>query len=115
MQLEHLQQSFASKVGRGIFQPVARYLTKTQDPENRFADAVAQTWETYQRCAIEQDKVLSDGALVQHCTWKATDPGRYFVGGYSMRKQDVLSEQAFRAGHVSVLHWDGQPSETVLV
>ena len=68
------------------------------------------TWENYRRCA-ERGKVLSDGALVWHCTRRATDLDRRFVRDGHLRNQDVMSVQAFRGGHARVLHLDEEADQ----
>jgi len=44
-----LRRTFGHKVRKGIFKPVARFLPKHPDPEDRLQDAVWQTWAMYRR------------------------------------------------------------------
>ena len=103
-----VNQTFDDKVRRGIFNPIARFVTNHADSEDRVQDAVCQTWAMYRRYAVEKDTVLDDALLVKKASWVVTDLARRFVGkdGASCRCQDVHSQAAYRAGNVELLRLD---------
>ncbi len=50
-------------VRSGMFEPVARWIIGP-DAEDRRQDGVCQTYEMFERYALERDKVLDDAILV---------------------------------------------------
>ena len=106
---ETLNEEFEHKVRRGIFKPVARYLTNEPTAEDRLQDAICQTWMMYKRYAMNKDTVLNDAVLVHSCRQRATDLGRRFVGknGTTCRNQDVMDPRIYRDGLAVVLRLDG--------
>ncbi len=99
---------FAQKVARGIFDPVARHITGN-DREERLAEAVAMTFELFARKA-RAGVLLDDALLVHHCRLRAVDLGRQLVHG-GQRKRDVMDPRNYHQGRVEVLHLDGLPDE----
>ncbi len=97
-----INATFANKVRRGIFNPVARYVTGFVDPEDRLQDAIAQTWQLYRRNA-EAGRILDDALLVHHCKLRAIDPARSIVPADGIRCQDVYDSRAHKNGTVEVL------------
>ncbi|XXX76093.1 hypothetical protein WMF30_51435 [Sorangium sp. So ce134] len=99
-----LRRSFEDKIKRGIFNPVARLLPK-HVREDRLQDAIAQTWDMYERYA-ERGELLDDAILVHSCGLRATDASRYYVpcDGYQ-RKRDVFDPRNFMEGRVEVLRF----------
>lgn len=110
-----INQRFSDKVRRGIFNPVARFLTNLSTAEDQLQDAVAQTWLMFRRYARDRGKVLDDGILVHSCRQRAVDLGRRFVGsnGATCRNQDALDPRAYRDGTVEVLRLDGAAGDNV--
>ena len=108
METTEVNQTFDDKVRRGIFKPIARYVTKHADAEDRVQDAVCQTWAMYRRYATDKGVVLDDALLVKKASWVVTDLQRRFVGkdGATCRCQDVHSQAAYRAGNVELLRLD---------
>ena len=102
MTQEEVNSAFADKLNRKIFHPVKRHIKIDHEAEDRWQDAVAQTWAMYSRYARDKDTVLDDAILVHSCRQRATDLGRRFVGnmGASCTNQDVLDPRAYRDGHV---------------
>ena len=109
MTSEELNCAFADKVERGIFNPVRRYIQIDHEAEDRWQDAVAQTWKMYSRYAREKDTILSDAILVHSCRQRATDLNRRFVGtlGSHRTNQDVMDPRAYRDGLVRVYRLGG--------
>ena len=107
MDPEALNAEFDRKVRKGIFRPVARYLTNESTAEDRLQDAVSQTWQMYHRYAREKGNVLSDAILVHYCRRRAVDLDRHFVPADCCRRKDVLDPRAYRDGRVEVHHLDG--------
>ena len=109
MNTNEVNLAFAEKVERGIFNPVKRHILIEHEAEDRWADAVAQTWRMYSRYATEKDTVLSDAILVHSCRQRATDLNRRFVGslGVHCTNQDVMDPRAYRDGHVRVYRLGG--------
>jgi DNA-directed RNA polymerase specialized sigma24 family protein len=103
-----INKAFDAKVRRGIFKPVARWLTDPRTAEDLLQDAICQTWRMYRRYATQKGKVLDDGILVHSCRQRAVDLDRHFVPADGTRRnQDVLDPRAFRDGKVEVLRIDG--------
>jgi hypothetical protein len=109
MSEQEIRKQFEEKVRRGIFRPVARYITRAADPEERLAEAVAMTFELYAVHA-RRGEVLDDGVLVHHCRLRAVDLARHLVRGQHSAL-DVLDPRCYHAGKVEVLHLDGLPEE----
>ncbi len=109
MNQQQLNEVFEDKVRRGIFDPVRRHIRIEHEAEDRWQDAVAQTWGMYKRYALEKDTVLSDAILVHSCRQRATDLNRRFVGtlGSSRTNQDVMDPRAYRDGLVRVYRLGG--------
>jgi len=108
MTQEQINEAFSRKVRAGIFNPVRRYLTNDHTAEDRWQDAVAQTWWMFSRYATDKGKVLDDGLLVHSCQQRAVDLDRHFVpADGTWRNQDVLDPRAYRNGKVEVLRIDG--------
>lgn len=111
---DSINATFANKVRRGIFNPVARYVTGFPDSEDRLQDAVAQTWQLYRRNA-EAGRILDDALLVHHCKLRAIDTGRSIVPAEGIRCQDVYDPRAYRSGKVEVLrlHANSDDAESI--
>ena len=109
MNTEEVNLAFAEKVERGIFNPVRRYIKIEHEEDDRWQDAVAQTWKMFSRYALEKDTVLSDAILVHSCRQRATDLNRRFAGtmGAHCTNQDVLDPRAYRDGLVRVYRLGG--------
>ena len=108
MTQEQINEAFSRKVRAGVFNPVKRYLTNDPTAEDRWQDAVAQTWRMFSRYATDKGKVLDDGILVHSCRQRAVDLDRHFVPADGTRRnQDLLDPRAFRDGKVEVLRIDG--------
>ena len=119
MDQQQVNEEFSDKIKRGIFNPVRRHIKIDHEAEDRFQDAVAQTWAMYSRYAREKDTVLCDAILVHSCRQRATDLNRRFCGtmGAHRTNQDVLDPRCYRDGHVRVyrlggIHDDEQIDET---
>ena len=101
-----VRSEFDKKVRSGMFEPVARWITGP-DAEDRLQDGVCQTYEMFERYALEKNKVLDDGILVHSCRQRATDLGRRFVRNDAQPRRDVLHPQNFTQGRVEVYRLDG--------
>lgn len=118
MDQEKINEEFNDKVCRGIFNPVRRQIKIDHEAEDRWQDAVAQTWWMYSRYAREKDTVLCDAILVHSCRQRATDLERFFVPAEGTRRcQDTMDPRAYRDGHVTIYqlngtHDDEQADET---
>ena len=119
MNQQQINENFSALITRGIFNPVRRHIKIDHEAEDRWQDAVAQTWAMYSRYARDKDTVLDDAILVHSCRQRATDLGRRFVGtmGAHCTNQDVLDPCAYRDGLVMVYwlngtHDDEQVDET---
>jgi DNA-directed RNA polymerase specialized sigma24 family protein len=99
-----LRGEFEKKIRRGIFNPVARFLPEDVR-EDRLQDAIAQTWQMYERYAA-RGELLDDALLVHSCRLRATDASRYYVpcDGYQ-RKRDALDPRNFMDGRIEVLRF----------
>lgn len=109
-----INQAFDHKVRKGIFNPVARYLTNLATAEDQLQDAICQTWMMYRRYADEKGVILDDALLVKKCRWVASDLDRRFVGknGATCRNKDVYDPRCYRDGHVMVYRLDGIDAES---
>ena len=119
MNQEQVNREFEDKLHRKIFNPVRRHITIDHEAEDRWQDAVCQTWAMYSRYALEKDTVLEDAILVHSCRQRIVDLDRRFVGtlGASCTNQDVMDPRCFRDGHARVyrlggIHDEGQADET---
>ena len=106
MTQEEIRSSFDQKVRDGMFQPLSRWLTGP-DAEDRLQDGICQTYEMYERYALEKDKVLDDGILVHSCKQRATDLGRRFVRDDAQPRRDVMHPMNYTQGKVEVYRLDG--------
>lgn len=107
MTTDEICELFDQKVRAGIFRPVIRHVTGN-DPEERLAEAVAMTFEMFQRYAL-RGVLLPDAILVHHCRLRATELGRAFVRG-GQRKRDVLDPRNYHEGRLELLHLDSLPA-----
>ena len=109
MNEQQLNEEFTDKVNRGIFDPVRRHIVIEHEAEDRWQDALAQTWSMYRRYAMEKDTILEDAILVHSCRQRATDLNRRFVGtlGAHQTNQDVMDPRAYRDGLVRVYRLGG--------
>ena len=73
-----VKRSFALKVARGMFNPVARHL-RQDIAEDRLAEGIAMTFELYAKNAAE-GRVIPDAILVQACHMRAIDLSRRVAG-----------------------------------
>jgi hypothetical protein len=109
-----LNRQFTQKVQRGIFNPVKRHLKIEHEAEDRFQDALCQTWWAFYRYAVEKGKILDDALLVHSCRQRAVDLDRNFVPADGRRAGDVLDLRSFRDGRVVVHRVDVlDPSEAL--
>mgnify|MGYP006971727775 CR=1 FL=1 len=109
MNQQQINEEFSNKIKRGIFNPVKRHIKIEHEAEDRWQDAVAQTWAMYSRYAQEKDTVLCDAILVHSCRQRATDLDRRLVGtlGAHCTNQDVMDARAYRDGLVRVYRLNG--------
>jgi hypothetical protein len=96
-----INEEFTKKVKKGIFKPVARYLTNPITAEDRLQDAICQVWLMYSNY-VKRGKILDDALLVKKCMWSVGDLGRSFVPAEGRRLRDVYDPRAYRDGHVKV-------------
>ena len=108
---EELNLAFSQKYRCGMFDPVKRFLARQPDPEDRFADAVAQTWSMYSRYALEKGRILDDALLVHAVKLRAIDLGHRFVPGRG-RRRDAMGDAAYQMDGVDVNHLDGEIENT---
>ena len=108
MNQQEINEEFEDKIKRGIFNPVARFITNRVEAEDLLQDAICSTWATYSRYATEKGKVLDDALLVHRCRLFAIDQGRRFVGANDTRgrNQDVLDPRVYASGLAVVLRLD---------
>ena len=107
MTQEQINKQFSRKVRAGIFNPVRRHLTNNLTAEDRWQDAVAQTWWMFSRYATDKGKILDDGILAHSCRQRAVDLDRHFVpADGTWRNQDVFDPRAYRDGKVEMLKID---------
>ena len=109
MTQEEVNRQFEDKMRRKIFHPVKRFIKIEHEAEDRWQDAVAQTWAMYSRYAREKNTILEDAILVHSCRQRATDLGRRLVGtlGAHCTNQDVMDARAYRDGLVKVYKLNG--------
>ena len=101
-----VKQSFADKVARGIFNPVARHLREDL-VEDRLAEGIGMAFEQYANRAA-RGEVMNDAVLVLACHMRAIDMGRRLAGAYGGQpKRDVYDERNYKNGAVEVLRLDG--------
>jgi hypothetical protein len=102
-----VKRSFAAKVQRGMFQPVARHL-RTDIAEDRLAEGIAMTFELYAQ-SVARGRPLPDAILVHACHMRAIDLSRRVAGaGGGHPKRDVFDPRNFYAGKVEVLSLEAQ-------
>lgn len=106
MTQQEVRSTFDEKLKRGMFEPMARWLTGL-DTEDRLQDGICQTYEMYARYALEKNKVLDDGILVHSCRQRATDLGRRFVRDDAQPRRDVMHPMNYSQGKVEVYRLDG--------
>ena len=106
MTQQEVRSTFDEKLKRGMFEPVARWITGP-DAEDRLQDGICQTYEMYARYALEKNKVLDDGILVHSCRQRATDLGRRFVRDDAQPRRDVMHPMNYSRGKVEVYRLDG--------
>jgi hypothetical protein len=103
-------QSFALRVQRGIFKPVARHLREDL-VEDRLAEGIGMAFEQYANRAA-RGEVMSDAVLVMACHLRAIDLSRRLVGACGAQpKRDVYDERNYKDGTVEVLRLDGLLNE----
>ena len=111
MNLEEANEAFSDKLKRGIFNPVKRHIKIEHEAEDRWQDAVAQTWLAYVRY-LKKGQILSDAILVHFCRLRATDLGRFFVPvDCTCKCQDVMDPRPYRDGLVTVYRLNGTHDE----
>ena len=104
MNMAEVNQAFAEKVERGIFNPVRRHIKIEHEAEDRWADALAQTWRMYSRYALDKDTVLSDAILVHSCRQRAVDLP--IAEGFMYRFHPLWDEvREVLAGRGAALPW----------
>lgn len=108
MTTEEIREQFEKKVRAGIFRPVIRHITGS-DPEERWAEAVAMTFELYASKA-RAGVLLDDALLVHHARLRAIDLSRQLVRG-GQRKRDALDPRNYHQGRVEILRLDGVADE----
>jgi ATP/maltotriose-dependent transcriptional regulator MalT len=102
-----INAAFSEKVQRGMFAPIARFLTNADTAEDRMQEALALTWEMYRDRIVNRDVVLDDAILVHACRQRAVDLGRTLVrAGGTRRLEDALDPRAYQRGRVEVLRLD---------
>jgi hypothetical protein len=106
MTQQEVRSTFNEKVKRGMFKPVARWISGP-DAEDRLQDGICQTYEMYERYALEKDKVLDDGILVHSCRLRAADLGRRFIRDGGQPRRDVMHPMNYSRGKVEVYRLDG--------
>ena len=106
MTQQEVRSEFDRKVRDGMFQPVSRWITGP-DAEDRLQDGICQTYEMFERYALEKDMVLDDGILVHSCRQRATDLGRRFVRDDAQPARDVMHPLNYVKGKVEVYRLDG--------
>ena len=106
MTQQEVRSTFDERLKRGMFEPVARWITGL-DAEDRLQDGICQTFEMYARYALEKGKVLDDGILVHSCRLRAVDLGRRFVRDDAQPRRDVMHPMNYTQGKVEVYRLDG--------
>jgi len=97
-----VKRSFAAKVARGMFQPVARHL-RSDIQEDRLAEGIAMAFELYAK-SVADGHPVNDAILVHRCHMRAIDLSRRVAGAAGAHpKRDVYDERNYTAGHVELL------------
>jgi hypothetical protein len=102
-----INAAFSEKVQRGMFAPIARFLTNADTAEDRMQEALALTWEMYKDRILNRGLVLDDGILVHACRQRAVALDRTLVrSGGTRRLEDAMDPRAYQRGRVEVLRLD---------
>jgi len=97
-----VKRSFAAKVARGMFQPVARHL-RSDIQEDRLAEGIAMAFELYAK-SVADGHPVNDAILVHRCHMRAIDLSRRVAGAAGAHpKRDVYDERNYTASHVELL------------
>jgi hypothetical protein len=97
-----VKRSFAAKVARGMFLPVARHL-RSDIQEDRLAEGIAMAFELYAK-SVADGHPVTDAILVHRCHMRAIDLRRRVAGAAGAHpKRDVYDERNYTAGHVELL------------
>ncbi len=100
-----VKHSFALKVARGMFNPVARHL-RHDIAEDRLAEGIAMAFELYAKNAAE-GQVIPDAVLVQVCHLRAIDLSRRVAGSQGGHpKRDAYDPRNFTDGKLELLSLD---------
>jgi hypothetical protein len=100
-----VKRSFALKVARGMFQPIARHL-RQDIAEDRLAEGIAMTFELYAKNAAE-GRVIPDAILVQACHMRAIDLSRRVAGSQGCHpKRDAYDARNYTDGKLELLSLD---------
>jgi len=100
-----VQRTFAAKVRRGMFNPVARHL-RTDIAEDRLAEGIAMTFELY-KTSVERGDPLPDALLVHACHMRAIDLSRRVAGSQGAHpKRDAYDPRNFTDGKLELLSLD---------
>ena len=100
-----VKRSFALKVARGMFQPVARHL-RTDVAEDRLAEGIAMAFEMYKN-SVEKGQPLPDAILVQACHLRAIDLSRRVAGSQGGHpKRDAYDPRNYADGKLELLSFD---------
>jgi len=102
-----VNETFTEKIERGIFHPVLRHLTRLQDAEDRYQDALCRIWQDYRSAALRGIPV-DDAALVCGLRRKCFDVTHRFSSecGRGMRR-DVMGAMAINLDGLEILRLDG--------
>ena len=99
-----VKRSFALKVARGMFQPIARHL-RQDIAEDRLAEGIAMTFELYAKNAAE-GRVIPDAVLVQACHMRAIDLSRRVAGSQGGQpKRDAYDPRNYTDGKLGSSAW----------
>ena len=100
-----VKRSFAAKIQRGMFNPVARHL-RTDIAEDRLAEGIAMTFELYKN-SVEKGEPLSDAILVHACRLRAIDLSRRVAGSQGGHpKRDAFDPRNYTDGKLELLSLD---------
>ena len=100
-----VKRSFAAKIQRGMFNPVARHL-RTDIAEDRLAEGIAMTFELYKN-SVEKGEPLSDAILVHACHLRAIDLSRRVAGSQGGHpKRDAFDPRNYTDGKLELLSLD---------
>jgi hypothetical protein len=100
-----VKRSFALKVARGMFQPIARHL-RQDIAEDRLAEGIAMTFELYKN-SVEKGQPLSDAILVHACHLRAIDLSRRVAGSQGGHpKRDAFDPRNYTDGKLELLSLD---------